>query len=94
MANDLELATFRGDDHPGLVGAALACRICLSSEVEWSLDVDDVDDVGGEVRCHCLACGHRRAVSLNSDQTLRLALHTPDHPLEVGAPLVLGEPIG
>jgi hypothetical protein len=91
MARDLELASFRGDDHPGLVGAALACRMCLSSNVEWSLDVDDV---GGEVRCHCLACGHRRAVSLNSDQTLRLALHTPERPLEVAAPLVLGEPIG
>jgi hypothetical protein len=91
MARDLELASFRGDDHPGLVGAALACRVCLSSNVEWSLDVDDV---GGEVRCHCLACGHRRAVSLNSDQTLRLALHTPERPLEVAAPLVLGEPIG
>jgi hypothetical protein len=91
MTRDLELASFRGDDHPGLVAAALACRVCLSSEVEWSLDVDDL---GGEVRCHCLACGHRRAVSLNSDQTLRLALHTPERPLEVAAPLVLGEPIG
>ena len=90
MARDLELATFRGDDHPGLVGATLACRICLSSEVEWSLDIDEV---GGEVRCHCLACGHRRAVSLNSEQTLRLALHTPEHPLEVAAPLVQGEPL-
>ena len=91
MASDLELASFRGNDHPGLVAAALACRMCLSSEVEWSLDVDDV---GGEVSCHCLSCGHRRAVSLNSDQTLRLALHTPERPLEVAAPLVLGEPIG
>ena len=62
MARDLELASFRGDDHPGLVAAALSCRVCLSSEVEWSLDVDEL---GGEVRCHCLACGHRRAVSLN-----------------------------
>jgi hypothetical protein len=91
MARDLELATFRGDDHPGVVGATLACRMCLSSEVEWSLDVDDV---GGEARCRCLACGHRRAVSLNSEQALRLALHTPERPLEVAAPLVLGEPIG
>jgi hypothetical protein len=91
MARELELASFRGDDPPGLVGAALACRVCLSSEVEWSLDVDDV---GGEVQCHCLACGHRRAVSLNPDQTLRLSLHSPERPLEVGAPLVLGEPIG
>jgi hypothetical protein len=90
MARDLELATFRGDDHPGVVGATLACRVCLSSAVEWSLDVDEV---GGEVRCHCLACGHRRAVSLNSEQTLRLALHSADHPLEVAAPLVQGEPL-
>ena len=91
MARELELASFRGDDHPGLVGAALACRVCLSSDVDWSLYVDDV---GGEVQCHCVACGHKRAVSLNLDQTLRLALHTPEHPLEVAAPLVLGEPIG
>jgi hypothetical protein len=91
MAHDLELASFRGDDHPGLVAAALACRVCLSSDVEWALDVDDA---GGEVHCHCLACGHRRAVSLNSDQTLRLSLHSPERPLEVQAPLVLGEPIG
>ena len=90
MARDLELATFRGDDHPGLVAAALACRVCLSAQVEWSLDVDEV---GGEVLCHCLSCGHRRAVSLNPDQTLRLALHTPEHPLEITAPLVQGEPI-
>ena len=91
MAHDFELASFRGDDHPGLVAAALSCRVCLSSEVEWSLAVDEV---GGEVRCHCLACGHRRPVSLNSEQTLRLALHSPERPLEVAAPLVLGEPIG
>jgi hypothetical protein len=90
MARDLELAMFRGDDHPGVVGATLACRVCLSAHVEWSLDVDEA---GGEVRCHCLACGDRRAVSLNPEQTLRLALHTPDRPLEVAAPLVQGEPV-
>jgi hypothetical protein len=90
MERNLELATFRGDDHPGVVGAALACRVCLSSNVEWSLAVDEV---GGEARCHCLACGDRRALSLNSEQALRLALHTPERPLEVAAPLVQGEPI-
>jgi hypothetical protein len=90
MERDLELASFRGDDHPGVVGATLACRVCLSSNVEWSLDVDEM---GGEARCHCLGCGHRRAVTLNSEQTLRLALHTPERPLEVAAPLVQGEPI-
>ena len=53
----------------------------------------DFSQPGGEARCHCLACGNRRAVSLNSEQTLRLALHTPERPLEVAAPLLQGEPI-
>jgi hypothetical protein len=74
-----ETTTFRGDDHPALVAAALACRVCLSGDVDWALDVGDFD---GQVHCHCRACGHRRVVSLTSDQTLRLSLHQ-EEPLEV-----------
>jgi hypothetical protein len=71
MDDSLELATFRGDDEPALVAAALACRACLSGEVEWSLRVDDFD---GAAECHCLSCGYVREVSLTSEQALRLSL--------------------
>jgi hypothetical protein len=71
MESMLELASFRGDDDPRLVEAALACRACLSSDVGWSLAVDDFD---GQVECRCRACGYRRTVSLTSEQTLRLSL--------------------
>jgi hypothetical protein len=67
----LELASFRGDDDPSLVAAALACRACLSGDVEWSLRVDDFD---GEVECRCRSCGYVREVSLTSEQALRLSL--------------------
>ena len=66
-----ELASFRGDDDPRLVAAALACSVCLSGEVDWALDVDGWE---AEVWCSCRACGHRRAVGLNSQQALRLYL--------------------
>ena len=46
MKDSLELAIFRGDDDPSLVAAALACRACLSGEVEWSLRVDDFEGDG------------------------------------------------
>ena len=68
-----ELASFRGDDDPCLVSAALACRACLSGDVEWSLHIDDFD---GEVECRCRDCGYARRVSLTSEQTLRLSLQT------------------
>jgi uncharacterized Zn finger protein len=71
MDQSLELATFRGDDDPQLVAAALACRACLSGDVEWSLRVDDFD---GTVECRCKSCGYVREVSLTSEQTLRLSL--------------------
>ena len=71
MESTLELASFRGDDDPTLVAAALACRACLSGNVDWSLDVDDFD---AEVTCRCCSCGYERAVSLTSEQALRLAL--------------------
>lgn len=67
----LELATFRGNDDPSLVAATLACRACLSGDVEWALMVGDFE---GEVECRCRTCGYTRAVSLTSEQTLRLSL--------------------
>jgi hypothetical protein len=74
-----ELASFRGDDDPCLVAAALACRVCLSGAVDWALRVDDWD---GQVECRCRDCGDRRVVSLTSDQALRLSLHR-EQPLGV-----------
>jgi hypothetical protein len=71
MQEVLELASFRGDDDPSLVAAALACRLCLSGDVDWSLNIDDFD---GEAICRCRSCGYARAVSLTSEQALRLAL--------------------
>ena len=75
MDEPREIASFRGDDDPSLVEAALACRACLSSEVDWSLEVGEFD---GQVHCRCRDCGYRRVVSLTSDQTLRLSLHRKD----------------
>ena len=72
MRNALELASFRGDDEPCLVAAALACRVCLSGDVDWALEVGEFD---GQVQCRCRRCDDRRVVSLTSDQALRLALH-------------------
>jgi hypothetical protein len=66
-----ELATFRGDDDPALVAAALACRACLSGEVDWSLQIGDFE---AEAVCRCLSCGYERSVSLTSEQALRLSL--------------------
>jgi hypothetical protein len=66
-----ELAIFRGDDDPALVAAALACRACLSGDVEWALRIDDFD---AEAVCRCRGCGYARTVSLTSEQALRLSL--------------------
>jgi hypothetical protein len=71
MEETLELASFRGDDDPCLIEASLACRVCLSGDVDWSLRLDDFD---GEVVCRCRHCGDERTVSLTSDQALRLSL--------------------
>ena len=71
MNDSLELATFRGNDELALVEAALACRACLSGDVEWSLRVDDFE---GTVECRCRGCGYVREVSLTSEQALRLSL--------------------
>jgi hypothetical protein len=73
MESTLELASFRGDDDPSLVAAALACRACLSGDVQWSLLVDDFE---GHVECRCRSCGYSRTVSLTSEQTLRLSLQS------------------
>ena len=66
-----ELATFRGDDDPVLVAAALACRACLSGDVDWSLLIDDFD---ADAICRCRTCDYVRTVSLTSEQALRLSL--------------------
>jgi hypothetical protein len=71
MEETLELASFRGDDDPSLVAAALACRACLSGDVDWALVIEDFD---AEAICLCRACGYSRAVSLTSEQALRLSL--------------------
>jgi len=71
MEETLELASFRGDDDPCLIAAALACRVCLSGDVEWALRVGDFD---AEVVCRCRHCGDARTVSLTADQALRLSL--------------------
>jgi hypothetical protein len=71
MEQTLELASFRGDDDPCLVAAALACRACLSGDIDWSLQVDDFD---GQVECRCRACEYTRTISVTSEQALRLSL--------------------
>ena len=66
-----ETATFRPDDAVCLVEASLACRVCLSGEVEWALRVDEWD---AAVECTCRECGNTRTVSLTGYQALRLSL--------------------
>lgn len=67
-----ERASFRGDDDPRLVAAALACPACLSGEVDWALEVDEWE---AEVYCACRSCGYTRSVELNTQQALRLYLN-------------------
>ena len=66
-----ETASFRGDDDPCLVEASLACLVCLSGDIEWSLRGDHWD---AEAVCRCADCGHERTVSLTGEQALRLSL--------------------
>ncbi|MGH2762072.1 MAG: hypothetical protein ACRDL4_10440 [Thermoleophilaceae bacterium] len=66
-----ELATFRGNDDPALVAAALACRACLSGDVDWTLLIEDFE---ADAICRCCSCGYSRTVSLTSEQALRLSL--------------------
>ncbi len=66
-----ETTTFTGDDDPLLVRAALACRRCLSGEVECALELAEWD---AEVQLRCRECGHRRLLALNPEQACRLSL--------------------
>jgi hypothetical protein len=66
-----ETVTFRADDDSRLVEASLACRMCLSSDVEWSLAVDEYE---AEAHCRCRGCGYVRTVSLTDSQALRLSV--------------------
>ena len=74
MAELRETVIFRGDDAPCLVQASLACRVCLSGDVEFSL-AGECWDI--EVECRCLSCGARRTVGLTDEQALRLSLQQP-----------------
>ncbi|MGI8846369.1 MAG: hypothetical protein ACR2HC_09410 [Thermoleophilaceae bacterium] len=71
MIDLTETATFRGDDAVCLVEASLACRVCLSGEIEWSMHSSEWDP---EVVCRCETCGDVRSVWLNGEQALRLSL--------------------
>jgi hypothetical protein len=66
-----ETASFRGDDATPLVAASLACRMCLSGEIDWALRVDEWD---AEAECRCRGCGDVRTVSLTGEQALRLSM--------------------
>ena len=66
-----ETASFRGDDATPLVAASLACRMCLSGDIDWSLRMADWD---AEVVCHCRGCDDVRTVSLTGEQALRLSV--------------------
>lgn len=79
-----EITAFRADDPRCLVAAGLACRVCLSGEVDFQLAGDAWER---EARCRCRACGHRRSVALTPEQALRLALH--DGATEPAAPVPL-----
>jgi hypothetical protein len=67
-----ETAHFQPADSGALVAAALACPVCLSSAVKWSLGGGRYDR---RASCACTACGHERDVFLTPEQALRLSLH-------------------
>jgi hypothetical protein len=69
MGHSLETVSFRGDDVPCLVEASLACRMCLSGDIEWSLRTDEWE---AEVETRCHRCGDIRTVSVTGEQALRL----------------------
>lgn len=66
-----ETATFRGDDAVCLVEASLACRVCLSGNIEWSMRSSEWD---AEVICRCDSCGDVRSIGVNGEQALRLSV--------------------
>lgn len=78
-----ETTAFRGDDPCCLVEAGLACRVCLSGDVEWALALEPWDH---QALCRCRDCGHERRVSLTGDQALRLSLHRGEHGHDAPAP--------
>jgi hypothetical protein len=81
-----ETAYFRSADPDCLVAAALACPVCLSSDVSWRLEESDYE---ASAHCTCNTCGHARTVFLVPDQALRLALHE-NRPLD---PTLRPEPL-
>ena len=71
MVTAIETASFRGDDATPLVEASLACRMCLSGEIDWSLRAHERD---AEVECRCRGCNDLRTVSLTGEPALRLSV--------------------
>ncbi len=67
----VERPVFRGDDPECMVAAGLACRTCLSSDVDWALVAEPWD---ARAVCRCRRCEHERTLSLTPDQALRLSL--------------------
>ena len=67
-----ETAHFRPADSGCLVAASLACPVCLSSAVRWSLGGGGYDR---RARCVCTECDHERDLYLTPEQALRLSLH-------------------
>ena len=66
-----ETATFRGDDPDCLVDAGLACRGCLSAQVELTLELEPWEE---RARLRCRSCGRPGGLALTGDQALRLSL--------------------
>ncbi len=66
------VASYRADDPPELVAAALSCPWCLAAEVAYVLEADDVLDASAS--CRCRACKHSWRLFLAPEQALRLAL--------------------
>lgn len=66
-----ETLIFTVDDDLLLVRAALACRGCLSEDVECLLELAEWD---AQADLRCRTCGHRRLVALNPEQAFRLSI--------------------
>jgi len=66
-----DTARFRADDPDELVLASLACPICLSGEVGWTLEGEGYDP---SVECVCRHCERAWCVYLTPQQALRLTL--------------------
>lgn len=71
MGSAPETLIFTAEDDPLLVRAALACRGCLSEDVEYALELAEWD---AQADLRCRDCGHRRVVALNPEQAFRLSL--------------------